>query len=189
MKTQTFFSLFLLMLSLNALGQQTSQNSKSRETKNKEIARKIFQAFDTGDADALDNLVAKDAISHMEMHPNMTSTGLDALKEMIKMQKASFPDMRSKIHVLATAGDTVMAYYTTTGTNTGQLMGMPATNKTINVEGVDIMLIRNGKAVEHWGVFDSLKMMQQLGLAPSNSIPPAPPASPTSPAPAKKNNQ
>ena len=63
-------------------------------------------------------------------------------------------------------------------------MGMPATNKKIDVEGVDIIRFKNGKAVEHWGVYDNMKMMQQLGMMPppplpSQMIPPTPP--PTTP--------
>lgn len=72
------------------------------------------------------------------------------------------------------AGDTVLAYFTTTGTNSGPFMGKPATNKTISFEGVDIIRVKNGKAVEHWGVYDNLKMMQQLGMMP----PPPPPSTP-----------
>lgn len=131
---------------------------------NKAAALKIIAAFDKGDVNAFDALIAKDVKSHSEMPPGMKSTGLEAVKEMCQMNKTAFPDMKSQVHTVAAAGDTVMVFYTSEGTNTGSLFGHPATNKKIKVDGVDIIRFQNGKAVEHWGVFDSMKMMQQLGM-------------------------
>jgi predicted ester cyclase len=43
-------------------------------------------------------------------------------------------------------------------------MGAPASGKTVTFRSVDIIRIRDGKAVEHWGVNDNLALMTQLGL-------------------------
>jgi predicted ester cyclase len=51
-----------------------------------------------------------------------------------------------------------------TGTQRGDFMGMPATNKKVSVSGIEIARWKNGKAVEHWGVQDSPGLMQQLGV-------------------------
>jgi steroid delta-isomerase-like uncharacterized protein len=153
-----------------------TQTKNSTASKNKELTLKIYKAFDNGDVNALDNLIAKDAIEHGEMPPDIKSTGVEAVKEMCKMQKAAFPDIKTTVHTIATAGDTVMAYCISEGTNSGPFMGMPATNKRIKMEGVDIIRFQNGKAIEHWGVYDNLKMMQQLGMMSSNGMmPPIPP--------------
>ena len=54
------------------------------------------------------------------------------------------------------------------GTNTGGMgPDMPATNKAMDVNGVDIIRFENGKAMEHWGYWEESKMMQQLGMAPA----------------------
>jgi predicted ester cyclase len=46
-------------------------------------------------------------------------------------------------------------------------MGMPATGKGVTVEAIDIIRFGDdGLAREHWGVFDALAMMQQLGAIP-----------------------
>ena len=64
-----------------------------------------------------------------------------------------------------------------TGTNSGPMMGMPATNKKMTgIMGIDMMRWENGKFVEHWGLFDEHAMMSQLGL-----MPPAPAASDAKP--------
>jgi predicted ester cyclase len=57
-----------------------------------------------------------------------------------------------------------------TGTNRGEFMGMPATGKRVDVQLIDMFLFGDdGRAREHWGVIDSLAMMQQLGAVPANS--------------------
>ena len=45
-------------------------------------------------------------------------------------------------------------------------MGLPPTGKQIVVSAVIIDRFKDGKSVEHWSLFDSLGMMQQLGLVP-----------------------
>ncbi|HEY0898791.1 MAG TPA: ester cyclase [Sphingobacteriaceae bacterium] len=167
MKLKIALLLFMVAGAFSGQAQQTPDQS----AKNKIAAAKIIKAFDAGDTQAFDNLIAKDVVSHSEMPPGIKSTGLEAVKEMCKMNKKAFPDMKSVVHTIATAGATVMVFYTSEGTNSGEFYGMPATNKTIKTDGVDIMRFQNGKAVEHWGVYDSMKMMQQLGLLP----PPPPP--------------
>jgi predicted ester cyclase len=50
-------------------------------------------------------------------------------------------------------------------------MGMPATGKSIDVHGLDIVRFGdNGIGREHWGLFDAMKMMQQLGLVPEGAV-------------------
>ncbi len=172
----------ILILTFFSVVTAYSQTTTSR---NKELTRRIFKAFDNGDTTALNNLIARDAVTHTPMPPEFTGTGLQAVKEMLHMHKMAFPDMKSTIHVMAATGDTVMVYYTSSGTNSGTFMKMPPTNKKISVDGVEIIRFKNGKAVEHWGVYDNLAMMQQMGMMPppSNSqIPPQSPATPQQPA-------
>jgi len=46
-------------------------------------------------------------------------------------------------------------------------MGIPATGKQITMTGIDITRFSGGKNVEHWGQFDQMGMMQQLGVIPA----------------------
>jgi predicted ester cyclase len=46
---------------------------------------------------------------------------------------------------------------------------MPATGKSVDVQLIDITRFGDdGLAHEHWGVFDSLAMLQQLGAIPQS---------------------
>ena len=89
------------------------------------------------------------------------------MKQMMGMFFGAFPDMHSTVEDLIAEGDKVVGYMTTTGTHTGDFMGIPATNKKVSFKEVHAVRIVNGKAVEHWGLSDDLGMMQQLGVIPT----------------------
>ncbi len=54
---------------------------------------------------------------------------------------------------------------TWSGTQEGELFGMPATSKRFAITVIDIVRFEGDKAVEHWGVTDVAGMMEQVGLA------------------------
>ena len=56
---------------------------------------------------------------------------------------------------------------TTTGTHQGDFMGIPATVKKISYEEIHIVRIVGGEMVEHWGIEDQMRLMQQLEVIPS----------------------
>ena len=88
------------------------------------------------------------------------------------MYIAAFPDLRMEPEDVLASGDKVVARTRGTGTHRGEFMGIPASGKSIDVELIDIMRFgEDGLVTEHWGVFDALTMMQQLG-----AIPEGPPA-------------
>jgi predicted ester cyclase len=70
------------------------------------------------------------------------------------------------INDLLSDGDRFASRTTVTGTNTGDLMGMPATGKRISVEAVDIGRIEDGQAKERWGGLNMYSMLMQLGVIP-----------------------
>ena len=57
-----------------------------------------------------------------------------------------------------------MARSITLGTHTGAFMGHPPTGRRFHAGGIDVFRIAEGKLVERWGQFDTLGMLQQLGL-------------------------
>ena len=88
------------------------------------------------------------------------------------MQLAGFPDLRMEPQDVLVSDDKVVIRSKITGTHQGELMGIPATGRSIDVSVIDIIQFRDdGLAHEHWGVIDSMAMMQQLGVVPDG--PPA----------------
>lgn len=78
----------------------------------------------------------------------------------------AFPDSRFTIDDMIAEGDRVVTKKTFAGTHTGDFAGIPASGRTVTLQYVDIMRVRDGRIVEHWLSMDQLSFMQQLGVTP-----------------------
>jgi predicted ester cyclase len=127
-------------------------------------ARFYGEALSQGKIDVIDELVADDYIEHQEF-PGLTPDK-EGLKGFIKMNRDAFPDLTVEILGVAVDGDEVWVHAVMTGTHKGDLAGIAPTGKSVRLEMIDRVKVRDGKAVEHWGVSDDLGMMTQLGVIP-----------------------
>ena len=129
--------------------------------------RRLYELISAGDIDGFGDLVADDFVEHDELPlPGLEPTK-EGVKQLFHIYRAGFPDLRMEPEDVLVSGDKVVARVRGTGTHQGEFMGMPATGKSVDVQLIDIIRFgNNGLALEHWGVFDALKMMQQLGAIP-----------------------
>jgi steroid delta-isomerase-like uncharacterized protein len=126
--------------------------------------RRAYDLINAHDIDGFGALVAEDFVEHEEL-PGLAG-GRDGVLEFFRMQIAAFPDLAMTVEDLVDGGDKVVARVRFSGTNTGEFMGMPATGRAVDVQLIDIMLFADdGLVHEHWGVFDQMAMMEQLGAA------------------------
>jgi steroid delta-isomerase-like uncharacterized protein len=131
---------------------------------NKEIARRFDDAFNAGDVEAMAGIVAEDFVLHPSS-PGQDS-GREALYEAMRMYGTAFPDLRSTVENIVAEGDRVVLHGIASGTNTGEMMGMPATGKPATFGYIDINRIADGRIAELWHVEDVAGMLQQLGVMP-----------------------
>jgi predicted ester cyclase len=125
----------------------------------------MYESINAGDVDSFGDQLADDFVEH-EATPTQDS-GKAGTKELFKMMRAGFPDLRFSAEDVMSMGDKVVVRARVTGTNTGSFMGMAATGKGVDVQVIDILRFGDdGLVHEHWGVMDVMAMMQQLGLAP-----------------------
>lgn len=129
---------------------------------NEAIAKRGFEAFNTGDLSIVDEITAEDAIGHDPAMPD--SHGPDGFKEVIQTYRGAFSDLEFTIEDCISDRDLVCIRWSSTGTNDGELMGMPPTGKTVNSTGISIDRIQDGKIVESWIQWDNAGMAQQLGI-------------------------
>lgn len=129
------------------------------------IARRfIEEVFNQGRLDVIDELVAGDAVEH-ESLPIATGEMRTDLRTWLAELRAAFPDYHLELDDVIAEGDRVATRGRITGTNTGSLLGMPPTGRSICVDAIDIIRIEDGRIVEHWGITDGQAMARQLGLA------------------------
>jgi len=131
---------------------------------NKALARQMLdESFNRGNIDQIDDFLAPDFVEREVLPPGMPS-GREGVKQMIAMLHSAFPDFQTTIEDIVAEGDKVVMRQIWTGTHTGEFMGIPPTGNSVSFGVIDILRIAGGKCVEHWGVMDSMTMMQQLGV-------------------------
>lgn len=119
-----------------------------------------------GRIDVVDQLSTEDFVDHEQGLPGQPP-GRDGVKFFISAMREAFPDIRTKtIEPTLVDGDLEAAHVVLTGTHKGELMGVPATNRSVEFETLDIIRVEGGKVAEHWGVTDVMSLMQQLGALP-----------------------
>lgn len=126
------------------------------------LKRFYSEVAEKGNMAVVDELVAENFVEHEEL-PGAKAPNREGLKGYFSMMRKAFPDLKCDIHFMMSDGDKVTAYATVSGTQKGEFMGMPPSGKKFSAHCVDIVRFADNKAVEHWGAFDSLSMMQQLG--------------------------
>jgi steroid delta-isomerase-like uncharacterized protein len=129
------------------------------------IMRDAYDLLNGGDLDGFARLLSDDFVEH-EQAPGITP-GKEGVIQFFTMYRAAFPDLHFEPEQVFVNGDTASVYVHVTGTHQGEFMGIPATGKSIDIHGVDIVRFGDdGVGREHWGVFDAMTMMQQLGVVP-----------------------
>ena len=130
---------------------------------NKAIARRGYEAINQNNLDALDEVVASDITDH-DPAPGQ-APGLEGVKQWFSSMHTAFPDFQMNVEDMIAEGDKVVARVSLSGTHQGEFMGIDPTGNRVTITGIDILRINaEGKIVEHWGNFDDLSMMQQLGV-------------------------
>jgi steroid delta-isomerase-like uncharacterized protein len=129
--------------------------------------RRLYDLINAGDIDGFGELLAEDFVEHEEM-PGLEPSK-EGVKQLFHMYRAAFPDLRMQVQDVLVSGHKAVARVRATGTHQGEFLGMPATGKSVDVQLIDITRFDDdGLAHEHWGVFDALAMMQQLGAIPQS---------------------
>jgi len=127
--------------------------------------RFMEEVFNKGNMKAVDEFMSADLVEH-DPFPGQ-GPGLQGFKQGLADFRQAFPDLHIGIDDMLADGEKIVIRSTMKGTHKGTFMNLPPTGKQISIEGIDIVRMSGGKAVEHWGLLDALTMMQQLGAIPT----------------------
>ena len=119
-----------------------------------------------GNLDKIDELVTDDVVDHVQEMPGQPE-GKDGVIFFVNAMRSAFSDIKATIGPSVESGDMASARVTITGKHTGEFMGVPASDKSFEIEGIDMIRIEDGKCAEHWGVTDNMALMQQIGAVPA----------------------
>lgn len=143
----------------------TTSTTTSESEKNSARNKEVYRAIETGDVSKLDSFIATDIVDHGDMGDIQ---GLDSLKKMFVQMSKQMKDLKMESIAEATTpdGNHHFAYFKFSGTCADGSMGMPAGTK-IDMTGVDLVRIKDGKAVEHWGFVQGRDMMKMMNMNPA----------------------
>jgi nogalonic acid methyl ester cyclase / aklanonic acid methyl ester cyclase len=164
--TFVFVGLLLLLIACpifditNVLAQSTEEN-------NINAARRVAEAFSTGNVSNVSEFISPQYFNHESQVDPVRGQlrGPEEFIDTVKNLRIAFPNLRHEEQEIIAQGDTVISLLNVTGTNTGNFFILPHTGKNISYEAAHIYRIgEDGKIVEHKAIRDDLTFLAQLGV-------------------------
>ncbi|WP_053365674.1 ester cyclase [Bacillus sp. FJAT-27245] len=95
------------------------------------------------------------------------SEGMESFRQYMGVFQGGFPDLIFETLHLAEDGDAVYLHWKGKGKNTASLMGLPPTNKYVEIQGISLFELEQGRIKLNRVVFNTLDIFQQIGVNPS----------------------
>ena len=128
---------------------------------NKAIFRRFYErAWNLGDLAVIDELLAPDFVNHEV--PNAPMPHRDLYKQAIIESRDAFPDTSLIIDDLVAEGDQVAARWRMQGAHTGTAWGKAPSGKQLDMAGITIVRVVNGKITDFWKQDNGYLFWQQF---------------------------
>jgi steroid delta-isomerase-like uncharacterized protein len=139
------------------------------EQRNLRAVTGVHPFWDAGD---LDGVLAfyDDDIVWTNVALDEVYEGKAAVRAYLQELFAAIPDLTFRAPTAIARGDTVAEKWVVRGTHLGTWMGVPATGRPIEILGMSMITLRDGKFLRDDFYFDTGSVMRQLGLMPSLAI-------------------
>jgi len=141
---------------------ESAEREKIAQDNIKSYSKTWDLVINEGKVDVLDTAYAPEIV----LHTVPEIKGIAKSKAYYANFVTGFTNRQFIVKDMFAQGDKVTKYWEFKGTHTGDFMGIPATGKTIDVEGCTIARMVNGKIVEERDFMDNMDFMKQLGLIP-----------------------
>jgi predicted ester cyclase len=135
---------------------------------NKELLRRFYkEVYVDWNLALADEVVSPHFISHD--WPDGGPTGPQAFRNYYDAIRSAVPDARYEVDDLIAEGDKVVVRWRLLGTHKGEFRGIAPTGRPIELKGVAIYRVENGKLMERWVVSDLYGALKQIQGASSAS--------------------
>jgi steroid delta-isomerase-like uncharacterized protein len=130
----------------------------------KALVRRFFEEVcNARKLDVADELFAANHTYHDPFIP--AGPGPAGMKQVIASYHSAFSDAHWEVEEMVDAeGDLIVTRWIGSGTQDGELVGIPATNRRVEVLGIWMHSLAEGKIGQSWNVWDTLGMLRQLGI-------------------------
>ena len=120
-------------------------------------------AWTEGDLEAARRVLHDELVDHNPMGFPGRRPGADGLLQVVAAVRAGIPDLERTIEGQVADGDRVATWFTDRGTHTAELMGVPPSGARVEVFGMNVETVRDGRIAEVWHAEDLLGLMRQIG--------------------------
>ena len=121
-------------------------------TANKDVVRRFnLEVIQNGDRVSFEELMAPEFVNHSA--PPGAPNGPESMWNTFQnVLRPAFSQLVVSIEDQIAEGEMVTTRKSITGVHTGVLMGVPPTGREVSICVMDIVRVRDGKYVEHWGL-------------------------------------
>ena len=131
---------------------------------NAELIRWAFGQLNTHDISVLRQFWTADTY---ERFPDRECRGADEIAAYFEGVFAAMPDFHMEVVNVAEQNEDVYVHWHMTGTHTGApWSGIAPTGKRIEMDGIDHFVMRDGRVVSNFVVFDQTQFARAVGLLP-----------------------
>ena len=134
---------------------------------NKQLMHSFTEQFwNRGNVAFADEIVAEDLI-HDQL-PADWPRGREGFKRLVQTWRTAFPDLHEHLEFVLADGDRAVGRFRLTGTHRGPFYGLEPTGRRVDIQGVDVARIVDGKIVEYFYHEDTFGLFRQLGAFPAD---------------------
>ena len=126
----------------------------------RDLGRRWFEeVWNRGRRDAITEMLAPDGVLH---EGGLDSVGPEGFYPFFDRMHAAMDEIQATVHDTIAQGDRICVRWSFKAKHSGPGLGVPATGRTIQVTGISIIRVADGKVVEGWQNWDMLGMMEQI---------------------------
>jgi predicted ester cyclase len=132
-------------------------NAQATSTRNKEIVRRfVEEVINRGRTDLITELVAADYIFHC---PDGDLYGPLGARLNVEELRVAIPDLHMDLTELVGEGDLVARRFVLRGIHLGPFLELEPTEDDVEIPGIALDRIANGRIAESWVAFNTLGLV------------------------------
>ena len=135
------------------------------------LLERYVELYNAGDLDGVMDLYAEDS---SQLMPDGTFEGRSAIHDRLATELAAFSDIAHRYISYVEQGDAFADEFVFVGTHTGPILlpdgtEVPPTGKRVEVQGMELVRVRDGKIIVDNLYYDNLAVVAQLGVLPQGA--------------------
>jgi steroid delta-isomerase-like uncharacterized protein len=134
----------------------------SHDVRKQRVLETWAAAWDRGEVDALDSLLSPNY--RRRSGPTDEGQPLSEFKASIISARSAFPDLTTTIDEIVEEGDRLAIRWHSSGRHDGSFFGVPATNRTVEVDGATFARFEGDQVVEEFVTWDPRSLLTALGI-------------------------